>query len=155
MILPPGRQERRLGVFLLEVFEDRERLEQPRPAVDQRRHHHLRVDRAVLWRELVAALQMEVHIVAAEPFKVERDAHAETRLRAVIGIELHRRPLVRIPAGFGPTSAAGCYNFATGARKIASTFAAASSCSRSIVCEYRSSVKETEWCPSRSCATFG
>src|SRR5712691_9410157 len=97
-----GRQERRLGVFLLEVFEDRERLEQLGRAVGQRRHHHLRIDRAVLRRELVATLQMEEHILALQPLQVERDAHAETRLRAIIGIELHRRPFARITAAFSP-----------------------------------------------------
>jgi hypothetical protein len=68
---PCGRvfgQQRRLGVFFIEVFEDRQRLEQLRIAVDQRRHHHLRVDRLVGWVELVALFEMQVGILVAEPF---------------------------------------------------------------------------------------
>src|SRR5439155_9452311 len=41
-------------------------------------------------RELVAALQVEKAIVMRQPLQVKGDAHPETRLRAVIGIELHR-----------------------------------------------------------------
>src|SRR5437879_1594727 len=33
---------------------------------------------------------MQKRVVMLEPLEVERDAHPETRLRAVIGIELHR-----------------------------------------------------------------
>src|SRR5947207_13163958 len=40
--------------------------------------------------ELVALLQMQKRIVMRQPFQVQRDAHPETRLRAVIGRELHR-----------------------------------------------------------------
>jgi len=85
------RQDRRLRVFLLEVFEDGEGLEELGVAVDQRRHHRLRIDRRVAGGVLVALLQVQEAVLAGQPLDVERDPHAEARLRAEVGIELHHR----------------------------------------------------------------
>jgi hypothetical protein len=49
------RQQRRVGSDLVEVFEDRQRLEQQAAiVVDQRRQHHLRIDGAKLRIALLA-----------------------------------------------------------------------------------------------------
>src|SRR6516162_5390209 len=74
---------------LFEIFEDGQRLEQLEIAVDQGRHHHLRIDRAVFDGELVAFFEVQKSVLPRDALQVQRDAHAETRLRAVIGVELH------------------------------------------------------------------
>ena len=72
------RQERRLRIFLLEVFEDRKRLHQRRAvAVEQRRHHHLRIERPIGRVELVALEQIERNRFSDQPFQTQRDAHAK------------------------------------------------------------------------------
>ena len=92
------RQQWRLGVFLVEIFEDRQRLKQLHIAIDQGRHDHLRVERLVLRPELVALLQMQKGIVMRQPLQVQRDPHPETRLRSVIGIKLHGSISLRFSA---------------------------------------------------------
>ena len=72
------RQQRRLRIFLLEVFENRKRLHQRRAvAVEQRRHHHLRIERPIDWVELVALEQIERDRFRNQPFQTQRDAHAK------------------------------------------------------------------------------
>src|SRR5713226_9613348 len=54
-------QQRRLGMRLLEVLQDGERLEQRRPWLveDQRRHHPLRIDREIVVAVLLAVEQVD------------------------------------------------------------------------------------------------
>src|SRR4029077_2305379 len=51
--------------------------------------HHLRIDRAVRIGELIALFEVQKAVLPRNALQVERDAHAETRLRAVICVELH------------------------------------------------------------------
>src|SRR4029077_1571367 len=51
--------------------------------------HHLRIDRAVRIGELIALFEVQKAVLPRNALQVQRDAHAETRLRAVICVELH------------------------------------------------------------------
>src|SRR5438105_1860707 len=74
---------------LVEIFENSKRLKQLDVAVDQGRHHHLRIDRPVRGVKLVALFEVQKAVLPRDALQVQRDAHAETRLRAVICVELH------------------------------------------------------------------
>ena len=85
-------QERRLGVGLIEILEDRERLGQHRVAIDQHRHQLLRIERAEFGAELLAAALGEMDEMAPlgrEALEIEADAHAKARGRAEVIVELH------------------------------------------------------------------
>ena len=85
-------QERRLGMRLVQIFDDGERLDQRvAGGRDQNRHPHLRIDRAEFGPPVVAAVldEMNGDGVVGEALETERDAHAVSRRRAEIGIELH------------------------------------------------------------------
>jgi hypothetical protein len=86
------RQQRRSGMRLVQIFDDRQRLEQRRPfAVDEHRYRHHRIDRAERRRTLLAFHQVYVHhLIGHEAFEVERDAHAVGRQRSPEGEEFHR-----------------------------------------------------------------
>jgi hypothetical protein len=75
---------------LFEIFENGQRLEQFYITVDQGRYHHLPIDRAVFGSELVDLLKMQETVFAADGLQVQRDARAETRLRAEIRMKLRR-----------------------------------------------------------------
>ena len=66
--------------------------------VDQGRYHHPPIDRAVFGSELVDLLEMQETVFAADGLQVQRDARAETRLRAEIRIKLRRH----LSSGFWP-----------------------------------------------------
>ena len=94
-----ARQQRRLRMGLVEIFDDGERLGEHFAGVElQRRHPHLRIDRAILGLEIVPAflLQMDRDRLVGQPLEVERDAHAIGGGRAEIGVELHGDPHGRI-----------------------------------------------------------
>jgi hypothetical protein len=61
-------------------------------AVDQSWDHHLRIDRPVCGGKLVAFFQVQKTILPHDALQVQRDAYAETRLRAVVGVKLHILP---------------------------------------------------------------
>src|SRR5262249_51260056 len=87
-----ARQQRRLRMHLVEIFDDGERLNEHVTGIElQRRHAHLRVDRAVFRLPVEAALLLQVNgdHLAAQALEVERDAHPVGRGRAKIGIKLH------------------------------------------------------------------
>ena len=87
-----ARQQRRLRVNLVEILDDRERLDEHVAGIElQRRHAHLRIDRAEVRLPVEAALllQMDRDHVAGEPLEVERDANPKGRRRAKVGVELH------------------------------------------------------------------
>src|SRR5215471_4895694 len=87
-----ARQQRRLGMDFVEIFDDRERLNEHVAGIElQGRQAHLRIDRAI-FRFLVEAallLQVDRNHLAAQALEVERDAHPIGRRRAKIGIKLH------------------------------------------------------------------
>ena len=87
-----ARQQRRLRMDLVEIFDDGERLDQHVAGIElQRRHPHLRVDRAE-FRLLVEAallLQVDRDRLVGQALEVERDAYPIGRRRAEIGIEFH------------------------------------------------------------------
>ena len=87
-----GRQQRRLGMDLVEILDDGERLDQHVAVVErQRRHAPLRIDGAELGRVLLAAALGEMdrlHLVG-EALEIERDPRPVGGRRAEIGIELH------------------------------------------------------------------
>src|SRR5580704_18555836 len=56
-------------------------------AVDQGRNHHLRIDRPVRIGELIALFEVQKAVLPRDALQVQRDAHAKTRLRAVICVE--------------------------------------------------------------------
>src|SRR5271165_6683903 len=99
-------QQRRLRVLLLEIFENSQRLEELDVTVDQGWDHHLRIDRAVRIGELIALFEVQKAVLPRDALQVERDAHAETRLRAVICVELH----LSLSFSFSPIAATGTNN---------------------------------------------
>ena len=77
-----GRQQRRLRMHFVEIFDDRQRLREHLAGVEgQRRHAHLRIDRAVLRLlvETALLLQMDRNHLAAQAFQIERDANSISR----------------------------------------------------------------------------
>src|ERR1043165_6642330 len=84
------------------MLDDRERLNQDFARVElERRHPHLRIDRAKLGTPVMAAVfgKMDRNRLVGEPLKVERDPRAISRRRAEIRIELHRvSPTMRASA---------------------------------------------------------
>ena len=77
------RQQRRIGMGLVEIFDDRERFEQRRPiAVDQRRDRHHRIDLAERLLALLAFHQVDLDdLVGLEPLQIHRNANAIGRQR--------------------------------------------------------------------------
>ena len=88
------RQQRRLRMRLVEVFHDRQRLEQHRAvAVDQRGDQHLRVHLAERLLALPALDQVDIDdLVGHDALEVERDAHPESGERAPERKQLHGEP---------------------------------------------------------------
>src|SRR5215469_9874533 len=68
----------------LPPLSDGQRLKQFDVAVDQGRHHHLRIDRSVFGGELVALFEVQKTVLPCNALQVQRDTHAEARLRAII-----------------------------------------------------------------------
>src|ERR1700704_1511903 len=86
-----ARQQRGLRVGLVEIFDDRQRLEQDRSvAIEQRRKRHHGIDRAVVGLALLPLHQVHVDdLVGRHALEVERDADPIGRERAPERIELH------------------------------------------------------------------
>src|SRR5207302_2020948 len=83
------RHEARLGIFLVEILDDRERLREARAVVELKSgKQRLRVDFPV-WRGPVLA-RGKVHELrlVLQPLQVQRDAHAERRRAAKVCVEL-------------------------------------------------------------------
>src|SRR5579864_233631 len=102
-------QQRRLGLRLIEIFDDGERLQQTLAARRlQHRHPHLRVDGAEFRPLVVAAVldQMNRHRLVGNALEIERDAHAIGRRRAEIGIEFHSSSISSVWQATSATSSA-------------------------------------------------
>src|SRR5580704_10609520 len=85
-------QQRRLGMRLIEIFDDGERLQQMLAAWrHQHRHAHLRIDGAEFRPLVVAAVldQVNRRRLIAYALEIERDAHTKRRRRAEVGIKFH------------------------------------------------------------------
>src|SRR5712692_2542912 len=82
-------EQRRLGVRLLEVFDDRHRLRDPVLAVLQRRDSPHRVDPRIALAQVVAGAQIEDLGLVRKSLQVQRDPHPERRGRAHGFVELH------------------------------------------------------------------
>src|SRR5712691_7550961 len=97
------RQERRLRVRLLQVLEDRHRLEKRRTPVDnQRGDHALRVDGLVFFAVLLSLQQIDRDLLGIEAFERERDAHAVGGERPPESVKFHRHDLLLFsPQRFG------------------------------------------------------
>src|SRR6266581_3989115 len=86
-------QERRLGICLVEVFDDRQRLDQHLVADFERRHQALRVDATKVGSGLVAPAQVDEGVLVIELLEIEGDAHAKRGGGSKITVEFHdRRP---------------------------------------------------------------
>src|SRR5260370_35220049 len=78
---------------LVEIFDDRQRLDQRVSLHHERRHEALWVDAEKLGLSLVAPAQMDKGGVVIELFEIEGDAHAKRGGGSKIAVELHgRRP---------------------------------------------------------------
>jgi hypothetical protein len=91
-VLRIARQQRRRGICLVEILDDRQRLNEHRAIDLQRRHEPLRIDAAETRLPLVAAPQMDKGALVIELFQVQGDAHAEGRGRAKIAVQFHDAP---------------------------------------------------------------
>ena len=85
------RQETRLRMRLVDVLEDRERLEQRRPAFveDQRRHHPLRVHGEIVVGVLLAFQQIDGDLFRLQALQGQSNAHAVGREGTPKTVELH------------------------------------------------------------------
>ncbi|GCC44665.1 hypothetical protein chiPu_0028479, partial [Chiloscyllium punctatum] len=85
-----GRQQRRVGIGLVEIVDDRERLEQHGAVVDhQRRQRHLRIDLAIGVSAMRVRIEIDEYDFGRHALEVERDPHPEARQRSPEGEELH------------------------------------------------------------------
>jgi hypothetical protein len=102
------RKERRLGVRLLKIFDDGERLNQNFiPRCHENRHAHLRIYGAEFLPLIVAAIlnEMDGRRIVGNAFEIERNAHAVGRRRTEVGIKLHASS---IGPSCPPVSATSC-----------------------------------------------
>src|SRR4029453_9146279 len=84
------RQNGGRGVFLLEIFKDRERLEQRGAVVlHQRRQRHLRIDAAILVGGMRVGVEIDEDDLGRHVFQIEREAGAKARQRSPEGEEFH------------------------------------------------------------------
>src|SRR5688572_16823754 len=90
------RQDRRIGVRLFEIFDDRERLAEGAVLVHERGHEALRVHLAIGIAVLLAAVTDQVHRHGAvgNALVRERDAYAPGRGTAEVREQLHRATTV-------------------------------------------------------------
>jgi hypothetical protein len=88
------RQQRRIGMRLLQVLDDRERLAEHAVVVGQRRHEFLRIHLVVRLAVMLAAVAHEVnrHRPVRNPLPRQRDAHAPGCGAPPIGEEFHGAP---------------------------------------------------------------
>ena len=85
------RQKRRLRAYLVEIFEDRHRLDQDPSAILERRNQTLRVDAAIIGFALIVAAQVDRRGVVGEPLQIEADADSEGGGGPEITVEPHQR----------------------------------------------------------------
>jgi hypothetical protein len=84
-----GRQQRRARLCLLQVFENRHRLEERRVVVDDKgRHDGLRVHCLVTVGVLLAFEEIDRSLLERNALQLERDPHAAGRERAPESVEL-------------------------------------------------------------------
>ena len=84
------RQQRWRRIFFLEIFEDRERLEQRGAVIlHQRRQRHLRIDAAILVGVMRVGIKIDEDHLGRNVFQIERDADAKARQRSPEGEEFH------------------------------------------------------------------
>ena len=83
-------QKGRLGMRLLEIFEDRQRLRQHLARIEhQRRHQLLWIDRRIVRRPLLALAQMAKGLLGRDALEVEGDANTKRGRRAKVSDKLH------------------------------------------------------------------
>ena len=87
------RQQRRLRIALVQVFDDRQRLREAAPVIVERGHELLRIHVAIRRGGLLALAQVDGNVFVTLALEVERDAHAVRRRGAEIAVQLHRRRL--------------------------------------------------------------
>ncbi len=87
-----ARQQWRHGVGLVEILDDRQRLDEHSAVHLERWHQALRVDATETRLPLIAAPQMDEGALVIELFQVQGDAHAEGRGRAKIAVQFHDAP---------------------------------------------------------------
>ena len=84
-------QQRRVGMGLVQPFDDGERLGQRRAVVTlQRRHQPLRVDREIGGRALFALAKVMRQVIGRQSLEVQRDPDPVCRGAAEIAMQLHR-----------------------------------------------------------------
>jgi hypothetical protein len=84
-----GGKQRRLRILFLEVFDDGERLRDDLPAIIQGGNQTLRIQPEEFRRAMLGIAQMLGDGLVGQRLEVERDAHAERRGAAIIGVQLH------------------------------------------------------------------
>ncbi len=85
-----ARKQRRIGINLVEIFDDRQRLDERPAAIIEGRHQALRVDGEVIGLGLIVSSQMNGRGLVVELLQIEGDADAEGGRGAKIAVEFHR-----------------------------------------------------------------
>src|SRR5258708_33821036 len=83
-----ARQQRWLGMRLVQIFDDRKRLREYVVTVDKRRHDAVRIQLAIIRLQLLPAIaqKMDRGVLKREPFEIQRDAHAIRRRATKIAV---------------------------------------------------------------------
>src|SRR5512145_1232487 len=84
-----ARKQRRLGMRLVQVFDDRERLGQFEPVGKQSRQKALRVFAGVFRLSVLAFGEMNEHGLVGEAFQIERNADTKRGGAAKVRVQLH------------------------------------------------------------------
>src|SRR5580698_5935519 len=92
------RQQWRLGMGLLEPFDNRGGLSQNRPADVQGRHQPLRIDRSISLAEMLAVTQVYRDLIVLKSFQVEGYAQAVAGATAEESVEFHKPTQTRPPS---------------------------------------------------------
>src|SRR5437762_3539788 len=90
-----------MGMSLIEIFDDRQRLDQRPAVIIEGRHQALRVDGEVVGLGLIVSPQMNGRRLVIELFEVKGDADPECGGGPEIAVEFHRYPSISRPVGQG------------------------------------------------------
>src|SRR5499427_152392 len=94
-----ARQQRRLRPRLVEIFDDRQGLDEDRTVIFERGHEALRLQVEEFRPALLVLAQMPGYLLVAEALEIERDANAERGGRTEIAVKLHERGPLAVAIG--------------------------------------------------------
>jgi hypothetical protein len=73
------RDQPGLGIYVIEIFDDRQRLEDGMPVMDEGRHHALGIHLRIFRLELLAGEDVDGNFLERQPLEPQRHAHPKRR----------------------------------------------------------------------------